>query len=177
METYIPKIELDSALPTPEETERLREIYLTSFPEEERRDWSDIMTNEQPHLVTIRVDGEATGLLTWWDLDDFVYIEHFAVHPDQRGQGIGQEVLEQFDEIAGDRPIVLEAEPESKSNQAQQRLDFYKRNGFEILHKHYIQPPYHHDLPSVPLYLLHKSGQALDAEKVTRRIHKEVYKI
>lgn len=170
------RLELDSALPSADEADRLRDIYLDSFPEEERRDWSDIMNNEQPHLFTIRVDGEAKGLLTWWDFDDFVYIEHFAVHPDNRGQGIGEEVLEQFDEIAGDRPIILEAEPETSGEQAQRRLHFYDRNGYRILHRDYVQPPYRKGLPSVPLYLMQKHGDPLDVGKVTRTLHREVYK-
>lgn len=170
-------LHLDSALPSAEEAERLCNIYIDSFPEEERREWSDIMNNEQPHLVTIRVDGEAAGLLTWWDLDEFVYIEHFAIHPDKRGDGIGETVLEQFDEIAGDRPIILEAEPENSDKNAERRLRFYNRNGYSVLHRDYVQPPYRNGLPSVPLYLLQKHGAPLDVDHVTRTLHREVYKV
>ncbi len=88
------------------------ELYQSAFPEVERRE-------ESYHLETMELkpfraevifdDDVAIGILFWWELTHFRYIEHFATSPQQRGKGYGKEALKEFISRS-DKPILLEVE-------------------------------------------------------------------
>ena len=80
----------------------LSEIYFNSFPEEERRPLDDILCRAAAgdkglNLMLIHAsDGNVSGMLTYWDLGDVIYIEHFAIDSSCRGDGLGGCVLDEF---------------------------------------------------------------------------------
>lgn len=160
------------------ETSLLRtaeQLYLDSFPPEERRPWTDIADGHGPELHMIFADGDFAGFVTTWDLGTWTYIEHFAIMPERRGGGIGALVLTALKNMDS-RPLLLEAEPSCESNpMATRRIEFYRRNGFHLLDYNYIQPPYTAGLPPVPLRLMCTDADA-DARAAENALHTRVYK-
>lgn len=162
-------------------------IYEDSFPESERRPIEDLLYRiERDARFSCRaaeVDGRVVGLLTTWDLGEFVYVEHLAVDSSCRGMNIGSMVMEELKRLAG-KPIILEIEPVDEPGisvgetiQRKARLRFYARLGFHVCSTTYLQPPYAPGLPSVPLVLLESSGNLLPDrfDYVKNTLYTEVY--
>lgn len=174
-----PDVTLDSSRPGEDEMLLLKNIYLTSFPPDERRPWEDVVCpGDNPQLLTVRADGGcAVGLLTYWDFGNVVYIEHFAVTAEMRSKGLGEMALQSFITSVAPRPVVLEAEPPAADNPfAVRRLEFYLRNGFDILTRDYIQPPYTATSKPVPLYLL-STAPDVSASNLIATLYHRVYSI
>lgn len=157
----------------PDDLSIARNIYLSSFPPEERRDWDLIVNEDNPELSGIYEENALVGLVTLWHFEDFIYVEHFAVDSSMRSKGTGAAVLSL---LAGEPlPLLLEIEPPHSSPDAERRLKFYSRNGFTTISTTYIQPPYKPGLPEVPLHLMSTSAE-LDPEKAAETLHRHVYK-
>lgn len=129
-----------------------RELYLSAFPEEERRDAENMLPPNpafRPGVLTRQ--GEFLGILFYWEGEDFLYLEHFAVSPRLRNSGLGAEALALLKGFG--KKIVLEIEmPED--DLTRRRKGFYERNGLlENLWKH-IQPKYRPGDGDLPLLLL-----------------------
>ncbi len=141
----------------------LEPLYVASFPAEERRDVKDLTERALDHgdpffsLQVIEDDGVTVGFVTMWRLPFVDYIEHLAVEPAKRGNGIGAQAITLIKEKTS-RPILLEVErPELAPDKAlaERRIDFYKRLGFSVIDSvDYIQPPYAKNLPEVPMLLM-----------------------
>lgn len=157
-----------------------RQLYLDSFPAEERRPWDTIVSpspsahGPQLNIVADRHTGMPIGIVSLWRFDGFTYIEHLAIHPSHRSNGIGSQVLHAI-ATAIHSPVVVEVEPPTMMHpMASRRIDFYRRNGFDILPYRYIQPPYGPHLPSVELLLM-STSPAPDAHLVANTLYKYVY--
>lgn len=152
----------------------------SAFPEEERRPDKQQRENTDNlpefHCFAIYSGSRIVGFITWWQLEDFRYAEHFAIDPNQRNGGLGAKALTAFLALSPS-PLVLEVEPESYSQMAARRIEFYKRSGLRLWTSDYLQPPYRPSGESVPLKLMATSG--LDEEedylRVRNLIHKRVY--
>lgn len=157
----------------------IRELYLNSFPADERRPWeavAKLSTGHSDFHFTLIISRHRTvGFITWWRLDKAVYVEHFAVFPDLRSSGIGSGALDKFCKFHAPSMIILEVEPESDGEMARRRINFYKRCHFE-LHPEidYIQPPYAPGLKPVRLMLM-TYGSGPDLTEVAADIHRRVY--
>lgn len=117
------------------------ELYLATFPEEERRvleGQKAVMQHEKYHFDVLIDGGEFTGFLLWWDFKDYKYIEHFATIPAQRNKGFGRLILKKF-MSSNDKPILLEVELPT-STIKQRRIKFYERLGF-CLNQHFYEIP------------------------------------
>lgn len=153
------------------------DLYESAFPAEERRpidDFCRLVANDTVSLRAIFVNNAFAGFITIWHFPKFYYIEHFALKSEQRGRGIGSQVLKRLKAML-ERPVVLEAEPPSLSPEAARRIEFYRRNGFEVISTDYVQPSYGPGLNPVNLYLL--ATEPLNAGEVASELHKRVYKI
>lgn len=154
-------------------------LMLTAFPIEERRDTPQQREYTDHHpLFTSNIvleDSIPVGMISYWNMGDFYYIEHFAIDPERRNGGLGKRVLEAlFEQVS--HPIVLEVE-EPTDEWSKRRIGFYQRLGFTLHEKPYYQPPYHPNGEGLPLLLM-THGQ-LDMEqhfaRVVRTLHREVY--
>lgn len=160
------------------ETERL---YIVAFPPEERRSTERMRQLAADGVLRVEAvvkDGVFCGFLTWWDFDDFVYGEHFAVVQECRGTGIGGDVIERFVAMSAGRRVVIEVELPT-GDWERRRIEFYRRHGFETADCAYTQPPYEEGRASVPMHIM-TYGQSLSAEEFVRvrnRIYAEVYGI
>ena len=80
-------------------------LYLSSFPEDERREVSDWLTYtwSKPEFYNniIEHGGCKTGFISFWDFGDFIYVEHFAMDVCVRGRGLGGMAIEALRRSAG----------------------------------------------------------------------------
>lgn len=157
----------------------VEQLMHTAFPQEERRDtpqqreYSD--NNPLFRSNVILEDGKAIGMISYWKMDGFFYIEHFAIDPTLRNGGYGKRVLEAIkEELQG--PIVLEVE-EPTDEMSTRRINFYKRLDFILHEKPYMQPPYRKGDSGLPMFLMTcgEIDMISDFEKVKKALYKEVY--
>ena len=109
-------------------------------------------------------------------MNEFFYIEHFAIATSQRNKGYGENTLQHITSTLN-KPIVLEVE-KPDDHITQRRINFYKRCGF-ILHSYpYVQPPYRETDKPLPMFLMTFGEINMERmyEQVKRRIYREVYK-
>lgn len=159
---------------TEQEFNMLQELYVDSFPPEERRPTEAIIPSDSPEFAfyAIKEDsGSLLGLISLWRFAGFNYVEHFAINTSARNSGLGSKVLALIPE-----PIVLEVEPAESNPMAERRIGFYKRNGFRVLDHKYIQPPYSPGLSPVELRLMVKGDLSVSADEVEKTLHRRVYK-
>ncbi len=159
-------------------------LYETAFPLTERRSgfaWmQQISSSPLFHPYEIRLSENFAGIITLWDFDTFVYIEHFATLPEMRGKGVGSESLKKTLTQCQSRPIVLEVEhPDNEI--ARRRIGFYERNGLCLVStpEAYIQPPYEAEGEWLPLCLMSsKANFAADSFfHIREKLYTEVYKV
>ncbi|MDE6453834.1 MAG: GNAT family N-acetyltransferase [Muribaculaceae bacterium] len=138
----------------------IEDIYLEAFPPEERRPTDDLFGRAQRAdgmlrlLVISDERGHTAGMLSYWQFDTFLYVEHFAIDSAMRGRNMGAQAMAEFIRTAG-CPVVLEVERPGANEMADRRIAFYTRLGFAARTEiDYIQPPYAPGLPSVPLLLM-----------------------
>lgn len=158
---------------------RLMDLYEQSFPPAERREkqsLASLLSKEaRMHFCSIiDDDGTMAGLFIYWDLHTFIYMEHFAVFPDMRNRGIGRRMLQHLFTLA-DKPLVLEAEP-ADDEMAKRRIDFYRRNGFEVVETDYIQPSYTTGGDELPLWIMaHGEMDGQQVQDAIKTIKREIY--
>lgn len=157
----------------------VEELMHTAFPPEERRDdpqqreYSD--HNPLFYNNIILEEDKPIGLISYWNMDDFFYIEHFAIDPNLRNGGYGKRVLEAIKEkLQG--PIVLEVEKPT-DEMSTRRINFYQRLEFTLHEKPYRQPPYRQGDSGLPMLLMTYGNIDMDKdfEKVRNILYKEVY--
>ena len=160
------------------ETYRFTEELLTaSFPTDEYRaideQRKNVESNPQFNMNIIFDNNTPIGLLSYWQFEGYIYIEHFAIHPSKRNEGYGTKVIEQI--IDKHRSIVLEVE-RATDNVSARRIAFYQRCGLALCSKEYIQPAYRPDSNEVPMHLMY-CGLHMDKEfeKIKTTIHQKVY--
>lgn len=151
-----------------------------SFPASERRNYKGQLgefQEEQFRSICYIPDG-LKGFLNYWDFGDFIYVEHFAVSPELRGQGTGTALIGELRSIVGNRTLVLEAEPLADSNIAQRRIGFYERLGFVLNEYDYIQPVMMEGEEPIPLVIMSSPDKLSESEYTLIRdcLYKEVYK-
>jgi GNAT superfamily N-acetyltransferase len=135
-------IDLDD--PESPEFQKLWLLYNTTFPQDERRSLLEhklLLNDPRCHFSAIHYEGLAVGLVAHWELHDMIFIEHFAVAPEFRSEGIGGRAIEHLQYYA-DRKIVLDVEPEEESADACKRVHFYERHGFRYCKKPVVLPTY-----------------------------------
>ncbi len=126
------------------------QLYEAAFPYAERRSLDcqrAAMANAAFHCLRLEQGGVFAGILFCWMSPAFIYVEHLAISPEMRGQGIGHQALEL---ICGQGiPIILEIEPVDDAA-TERRWRFYRSAGFHRLPYHHLQPLYHNgDTPMV----------------------------
>ena len=150
--------------------------YCSAFPENERRDeeqFSALFSNPQVQVLTINRDNISCGYLILWQLSEYLFIEHLEIYPQFRVQKIGSKVLHKLQNLYP--IIILESEPDFLNESAQKRMDFYKKNGFKILDKNYIQPAYSSEKESINLFLMSNISPRQNLDSTIKEIHKMVY--
>ena len=151
--------------------------YEKTFPGDERRSkeqFLDLAENPDVFVFLIKNEDETIGYCVIWELSNFYFLEHFEVFEEFRNQKFGEKILESLQEKF--EKMILETEPDSLSEIAARRLQFYQRNGFEIVEKNYLQPSYGEGKSSLHLFLM-ANFEPENVETLIQEIHKIVYEI
>lgn len=133
----------------------LRNLYESSFPADERRDWDEwikLLDRSEFSLYEINKHSIFIGFITLWQLNGIVFPEQFSILPEERGKNYGTEAMEELIRTS-DGLIILEVE-EPFTEQAQRRIAFYRRCGFFVNQEEYYQPAYSPDKNKVKLLLM-----------------------
>ena len=117
--------------------EKVKRLYHTAFPADERAPFSMLMRGEKKDNIDFFscLDGEEwIGLLYVVNYLDMSYIFYFAVDDDKRGRGYGTAILKGAQEKYKGRRLFLAIEEldEKYDNYSQRvsRLHFYENAGF-----------------------------------------------
>lgn len=159
----------------PEDFDAVFRLLSQSFPAGERRDAAGqraLLSDSAYHIDILRApSGGVQALMAWWDFDDFVFFEHFAVDPACRNGGIGGQMLDAL--LARyDKPACLEAEL------AARRIGFYERHGFTVNADYsYFQPALAPGGSPLPMHLLTTGGTRTVSElrAIETLLHTRVY--
>lgn len=158
--------------------EQFWDLYSQSFPEEERRNMDlqrEIMSHPAFQIRHYKNDDLYRGFLNTFNFADFIFVDHLAVSPEQRGSGIGSSIMKELIESTS-KPIILEVERPT-CDDAVRRIDFYESLGFHLNVFDYIQPPIDEGRKAIPLFLM-SYPERLDMsqyEKVRQIIYRNVY--
>ena len=151
-----------------------------SFPEDEYRTYEGqkaLLDDDAYRIYGIREeDGNVLGVLAVWDLEEYAFLEHFAVSPAYRNLGIGRDALADLIAIS-QKPVCLEVEP-PESEITRRRVGFYSRNGFFLNNYSYFQPSLAEGRTAVPLYIM-TYGRSVDESeflKIKNTLYTRVYK-
>ena len=158
----------------------VEKLLHSAFPSDERRDdeqqraYTD--NNKQFHCLLIRSLEIPVGLLTYWDFEDFIYIEHFAIHENLRNKGYGKQAMQLFLKDKS-LPVVLEVEmPRIKGDITHRRIAFYRRQGFSLRRMPYKQPPYRQGDDWLPMKLM-STGSAKKWLPLTELVRNSIYQV
>ena len=159
-----------------------RHIYETSFPEDERRDFSQMkpLSEKAPFVFNLikAEDDQVIGIISLWNFDTFTYIEHFAISDAIRGKGTGSKVL-QLLKSKIQTPIIFEVEL-PQTQQARRRIEFYRRHDFDIQPYKYIQPPYDKTKQSLEMHIMTNLNTQPDKatfDHIVRTLYIYVYQL
>ncbi len=158
--------------------EEIRQIYEEAFPWNERRDWESL--TKLLNIPEFRLNGifqqnTLIGMLSVWNLDEFLFIEHFAFRPDERGKGFGSAVIRELTRNSK-LPVLLEVD-EAISETNRKRVAFYERLNFKASGCDYFQPPYSIDQQKVKMLLMSHPDKIKDEHftKLKAHIYRTVY--
>lgn len=159
------------------------QLYISSFPENERRPWSstddiEVFTkakSEKFHIIAITLDDAFAGFMTYWDFCTHIYIEHLSIMPKLRSQRLGSSLIDHAIKNISDK-IILEVE-HPDTPEACRRIEFYQRHGFRLLTDiEYMQPPYSpHHSPTPLLLMTHGQLDITDENDTITSLKSEVY--
>ena len=117
--------------------DQIKQLYQTAFPKDEQIPWDDLvrLIGEMHLDFTAYYEGEKfIGFTIVFPHEPFNWHWYFAVLPELRGQGKGQEILTTLINKYRGKTLVLDMEsPEQESDnvtQRKRRHEFYLRNGF-----------------------------------------------
>ena len=122
--------------------EALWHIYITSFPIYEQRTFKDqieALKDERYHCIAICENDKVAGILLYWEIETYRYVEHLAIVSDLRGKQYGTNILNQF--CNENERVILEIDPPI-DEVSRKRLSFYQSAGFYLQEYAHIHPPY-----------------------------------
>lgn len=159
---------------------QLFDIMERSFPREEHGSaqlhYSELSRSEF-RCLCYEPEGVPAAFMNYYDFSEnsVVFLEHFAVEQQLRGNGIGSQLMQYFKEITSPSLIVLEVEP-PEGEKERRRIAFYQRMGFVLNSGEYFQPAFHEGMSELPLKLM--STEPLHGarfKETAALIHKKAY--
>ncbi len=143
-------------------------LYEAAFPAEERRTLAcqreamEARGSADYHCLRLEQGGAFAGIAFYWQTPGFIYVEHLAVAPERRGQGLGHLALAHL--CGQGVPVILEIEPVVDAA-TQRRWRFYHSAGFHRLPFPHVQPRYRRADAPLALELL-SYPHAMEAAEV-----------
>ncbi len=167
--------------PMPDEKfTRLFSIMERAFPPEEHGTAAQHraeFSRREFHCLCYEPEGAPAGFMSYYRFaeENVVFLEHFAVDQELRGNGVGSRLMRYFKEIVSPALIVLEVEP-PEGEAERRRIGFYQRMGFVMNQGEYFQPDFNGTDFRLPLKLM--STAPIDGEEFQQikvLIHKRAY--
>ena len=157
---------------------KIKKIYEYSFPIDERRDFDkliDMLKDVRFGIKGIFVDDDLAGFISLWDFEEYLYVEHFAVDKELRGNGLGSHVLQNIINETQHK-IILEVDLPSDTISFK-RIKYYEKFGFILCHEEYIQPPYGDGKDAVPMFIMSKPeiDDYTEFQQIVKTLHSQVY--
>lgn len=134
-----------------------------------------LLENKNYNIIYHKENDDLIGFITYWDLDNIIFAEHFAVDKNKRGSGIGKKIFNDFLNL--DKIKILEVEP-PHTEIDKKRIKLYESFGFIFNPNEYYQPPYNKGDEKTRLHIM--SSQNLSDEQFNeyvKKIHSTVYKL
>lgn len=159
--------------------EEIFSLLESSFPVTELRNKEAqraLLKEEAYMLYGVRKNGRFAAVFAVWEIDEFLFIEYFAVKEEERNGGCGGALLDTLLRQKN-RPVVLEVE-EPTDALTRRRIAFYERHGLVYNPYFYLQPPLRKGDAFLPLKLM-TAPEGIDAETFERykeRLYAVVYK-
>jgi ribosomal protein S18 acetylase RimI-like enzyme len=134
----------------------------------------ELYNNNDLFFIDVAIeDGQLVGFLTYWDIDKFIFVEHFAIAPEFRNEGYGRKAMKLFQNTS--KPIVLEVELPA-TILSERRIGFYQRLGYKLWENvPYQQPAYLSDGLAIPMKLMTYGD--VDVERDLIEIRSKIYSI
>lgn len=160
---------------TEKDFETIYEIMDFSFPNTEMRSKDNqkkLFNNEKYNVV---MDENKKGFIAYWNFDQFIFLEHFAVSFSARGEGHGEKMLKAFMQELK-LPSFLEVEP-PENEITKRRISFYERMGFKLNDFQYAQPSMRENEPSIELKIMSYKESIPESlfNKYKIKLYNEVY--
>lgn len=136
--------------------ESIYALLSSSLPQSEMRskeNQKELLKDKRYNLLVAFKDNKIIGFMAIWTLNEYTFIEHFAVDCLFRGKGLGGRLLDECKAHSA-KPIVLEVEPPESTADASRRIEFYKRHGFLFNDYGYCQPPLQDGFAPLPLRIM-----------------------
>lgn len=130
-----------------------------------------------PHMwaLVAKTGSEPVGFAIYWKIENWYFLEHLAVHPQQEDKGYGSKILQQLLQNSENK-MLLEAELPT-NDAGQKRIRFYEKAGFQIAPFFYQQPPYRLGEATPAMHIL-SIPQLIDADafaNITTAIRQQVF--
>ncbi|MBM7615452.1 GNAT family N-acetyltransferase [Alkaliphilus hydrothermalis] len=160
--------------------EKIWDILEEAFPPNERRSKEaqrNLLMLHAYHITPYYEGEQLVGFLCYWNLGDFIFVEHLAVEEGYRGKGYGRKMMKNLLEQDKGK-VILEVEyPEDDISR--KRIKFYESLGFKLNSIEYLQPSYGTGKEAVSLLLMSypNSLGEVEAREVIKEVHKEVYHV
>lgn len=132
----------------------LMKIYRKSFPLYEQinaMNQLEVLKDENYYCTAICENKNLIGLLFYWNIDKYIYIEHLAISPKLRGKSYGSKIIKEF--CKKDATIILEIDTPCEDISIK-RLRFYSKLGFVIQDFSHLPPSYRNGFRSQRLKIM-----------------------
>lgn len=164
-----------------EEFDRFYQILSNNFPTKEIKEYN--YTKDTFHaglyqVLTLKDNDQIVGIMSFYQHDDFRFIDYFAIDGSLKGKGMGSKMLQYFINL-DDKMVILEVEhPEDE--QSKRRIAFYQRNGLYLNDQfEYFVPPVRNLKHRLYFHLMSSKRKInnIEFEKYYPQILKMVYGI
>lgn len=164
-----------------EEFDRFYQILSNNFPTKEIKEYNymkDTFHAGLYQVLTLKDNDQIVGIMSFYQHDDFRFIDYFAIDGSLKGKGMGSEMLQYFINL-DDKMVILEVEhPEDE--QSKRRIAFYQRNGLCLNDQfEYFVPPVRNLKHRLYFHLMSSKRKInnIEFEKYYPQILKMVYGI
>lgn len=164
-----------------EEFDRFYQILSNNFPTKEIKEYNymkDTFYAGLYQVLTLKDNDQIVGIMSFYQHDDFRFIDYFAIDGSLKGKGMGSKMLQYFINL-DDKMVILEVEhPEDE--QSKRRITFYQRNGLYLNDQfEYFVPPVRNLKHRLYFHLMSSKRKInnIEFEKYYPQILKMVYGI
>lgn len=164
-----------------EEFDRFYQILSNNFPTKEIKEYNymkDTFYAGLYQVLTLKDNDQIVGIMSFYQHDDFRFIDYFAIDGSLKGKGMGSKMLQYFINL-DDKMVILEVEhPEDE--QSKRRIAFYQRNGLYLNDQfEYFVPPVRNLKHRLYFHLMSSKRKInnIEFEKYYPQILKMVYGI